>query len=86
MEVIIYDFSKLINVLDVLRRSSYPNLRYFNKIGVQGSKNLMMCINREPIRIGSSGIYEINNDIIQINSMSFVPRSSSDYFIMDFEY
>ena len=54
-----------------------------------------MCINREPIRIGRSGIYELNNGI-DITSISFVPKfvpknNSSgsnvlDYFIMDFEY
>lgn len=78
-------FTKLINVVNVLR-STYPNLGYLSKIGVQGPPSLLMCINREPIRIGNSGIYEINNGIIHITSISFVPQSTSDYFIMDFEY
>ena len=78
-------FTKLVNVVNVLR-STYPNLGYLSKIGVQGPPSLLMCINREPIRIGNSGIYEINNGIIHITSISFVPQSTSDYFIMDFEY
>lgn len=50
-----------------------------------------MCINREQIRLGKRGIYEINNGI-NITSISFVPKVSTlasgelDYFIMDFEY
>jgi len=49
-----------------------------------------MCINREQIRLGRTGIYEINNGI-DITSISFVPKGSNDqnnldYFIMDFEY
>jgi len=80
------DFTKLVNVVNVLR-STYPNLGYLSKIGVQGPPSLLMCINREPIRIGNSGIYEINNGIIHITSISFVvPQYTSDYFIMDFEY
>ena len=51
-----------------------------------------MCINGEQIRIGKTIIYEINNDIIKITSISFVPKQVTltsnevDYFIMDFEY
>lgn len=43
-----------------------------------------MCINGEQIRIGKSGIYEINNGI-NITFISFIPKES-DYFIFDYEY
>ena len=48
-----------------------------------------MCINGEQIRIGKSGIYELNNGIM-ISFIGFIPKQSEsnklDYFIMDFEY
>ena len=45
---------------------------------------MLMCINREQIRIGKNGIYEINNGV-EIKSIGFVP-ADNDYFIMDYEY
>lgn len=65
------------------------------KIGVQGPSGLLMCINGEGIRIGPSGIYEINNGYA-VNFMGYILRSSDqkdregipdyDYFIMDYQY
>lgn len=61
------------------------------KIGVQGPPSLLMCINGEQIRVGKSGIYEINNGIV-ISFIGFIPKESTissdglEYFIMDFEY
>ena len=46
---------------------------------------MLTCINRQQIRIGYNGIYEINNGT-KITSISFVPRTVNDYFIMDYEY
>lgn len=54
------------------------------KIGIQGPPSMLMCINGEQIRIGKSGIYEINNGI-NITFISFIPKES-DYFIFDYEY
>lgn len=90
MTVTIDKYTRLIDVLNTLK-STYPNLQYLTKIGIQGPPSLLMCINREQIRLGKSGIYEINNGI-NITSISFVPKNSTlssdglDYFIMDFEY
>lgn len=80
-------YDQLIDVLDYLK-SNYTDMEYLTKIGVQGPPSLLMCINGEPIRIGRTGIYEINNDNITITSISFIPKVSanSDYFIMDFQY
>ena len=44
-----------------------------------------MCINGEQIRIGKNGIYEINNTI-QVTFLGFIPKSASEYFIVDYEY
>lgn len=90
MNVVDYTYTRLIDVLAALK-STYPGMEYLTKIGIQGPPSLLMCINREQIRIGKTGIYEINNGI-NITSISFVPKTSTlssdglDYFIMDFEY
>lgn len=83
-------FAKIIDVLTTLK-STYPGLEHLVKVGIQGPPSLLMCINREQIRLGKAGIYEINNGI-NVVSMGFIPKSSSEssngleYFIMDFEY
>lgn len=90
MNVVDYTYTRLIDVLTTLK-STYTGMEYLTKIGIQGPPSLLMCINREQIRIGKTGIYEINNGI-NITSISFVPKASTlssdglDYFIMDFEY
>ena len=90
MNVTIENYARLIDILTILK-SIYPQMKYLTKIGIQGPPSLLMCINREQIRIGKTGIYEINNGI-NITSISFVPKESIlnsnnlDYFIMDFEY
>jgi len=85
--VVIDNYSRLIDIITVLK-STYTNLEYLTKIGIQGPPSLLMCINREQIRLGKTGIYELNNGI-NVTSISFVPKNSVnglDYFIMDFEY
>lgn len=88
MEVIVDSYTQLIDILPVLK-TTYVDMEYLTKIGVQGPPSLLMCINKEQIRIGKNGIYEINNNNINITSISFVPKQTPnglDYFIMDFEY
>ena len=82
MKVKIYKFTKLKNIMQTLR--SHYSMKYLTKIGIQGPPALLTCINRQQIRLGRNGIYEINNGI-NITSISFVPNDN-DYFIMDFEY
>ena len=61
------------------------------KIGVQGPTGMLMVINGEPIRIGPSGIYEINNGykiktfgvIVKDNNLS---TDGKEYFILDYQY
>ena len=90
MNIVDYTYTRLIDVLTTLK-STYTGMEYLTKIGIQGPPSLLMCINREQIRLGKTGIYEINNGI-NITSISFVPKTSTlssdglDYFIMDFEY
>ena len=71
------------NLISDLQRT-YSNLKKLTKIGVQGRSGLLMCINREQIRIGKSGVYEINNGM-KIDSLGFIPQPN-DFFLVDFEY
>ena len=70
MNIIIKNYTRLINIISTLKQT-YSNMTYLTKIGIQGPPSLLMCINGEQIRIGKSGIYEINNDIIKITSISW---------------
>lgn len=94
MEVEVICFAKIVDIMNTLR-SSYAgmtNKTNLKKIGIQGPPSMLMCINGEQIRNSKSGIYEINNDKIEISSIGFVPKkdtysdNGNDYFIMDFEY
>ena len=71
------------NLISDLQRT-YSSLKKLTKIGVQGRSGLLMCINREQIRIGKSGVYEINNGM-KIDSLGFIPQED-DFFLVDFEY
>lgn len=76
-------FAQLENVLDHI-----SNVNSLSKVGIQGPPSMLMCINGEQIRLGKTGIYEINNGV-KVNFIAFVPKLSLnglDYFIMDFEY
>ncbi len=60
------------------------------KIGIQGPSGLLMCINGQEIRIGPSGIYEINNDYrVLFIGFAILPEekdSDKTYFILDYQY
>lgn len=90
IEVEVLEFYSIYNVVTYLS-SAYSNLTRLEKIGVQGPPGLMMCINGEEIRIGRTGIYELNNGIT-VQYIGFIVKESDftqdgkDYFIMDFQY
>lgn len=91
----------LAEITNILGRSYVSNGRTITipesltKIGIQGPPGLLMCINGEGIRIGPSGIYEINSGYT-VNFMGYILRLSDqkdreglpeyDYFIMDYQY
>ena len=85
MQVEVYTVGEIYNVLTTIGQ------RVLNKIGVQGPPGLLMCINGEDIRVGPSGIYEINNGY-QVTFIGFVIQESDqtldrrDYFILDYQY
>ena len=76
-------------VKDLLK--SPINISPLIKIGVQGPAGMLMIINGQPIRIGPSGIYEINNGY-KIKSFGVILKENNsftdnnDYFILDYQY
>lgn len=90
MNIEITSFGLVRNIL-----TDFINLQQpLTKIGVQGPKGLVMCINGEEIRVGNSGIYEIDNGM-KINyfgvilAKDYTSMGMDDkwqYFILDYQY
>ena len=78
------NLSEIYNVIDFLQ-TSIENKRVLKQIGVQGPPGLLMSINGEAIRIGRSGLYEINNGI-NTSFIGFVIEDDEKYFILDYQY
>lgn len=81
MTIVINQFAIIKNIV--------KDINKIVKIGVQGPPSLLMCINGEQIRIGKTGIFEINEDNISISFVGFIPKVKNgilEYFIMDYEY
>lgn len=78
-EITISSLKEIVNILENL------GITQLEKIGVQGPSGLLMCINREEIRIGRFEIYEMLSDI-KINYVGFIPKKEDDFFIMDYQY
>lgn len=73
-----------IDILETINPNLYQNINYFKKIGIQAPTGFQFNIEGQTIRIGNSGIYQINNGY-KIKEIYFSP-TQEDYFIMDFEY
>lgn len=63
----------------------------WSKIGVQTRPGVLLVVNRQPIRVGRSGIYEIYNGINIFQIAIITPGASTDYtkmdnFIIDYAY
>lgn len=81
MNVIINQFAIIKNIVEDINK--------IVKIGIQGPPSFLMCINGEQIRIGKTGIFEINEDDFIISFIGFIPKIKNnvlEYFIMDYEY
>lgn len=85
--ITINTFVQLPNTIDILKTINsnlYQNINYFKKIGIQAPTGFQFNIEGQNIRIGNSGIYQVNNGY-KIKEIYFQP-TQDDYFIMDFEY
>lgn len=77
----IESFGTISNIIPSLDIENKGRLK---QIGVQSRPGLEMCINGEMIRVGRSGIYEINHGV-DITFIGFIP-DEEDHFLMDYQY
>jgi len=84
IKITIDRLDEIYNVIDYLQ-TSIDNKNTLKQIGVQGPPGLLMSINGEAIRIGRSGLYEINNGI-NTNFIGFIIENNEKYFILDYQY
>lgn len=75
---------KIYNVIDFISPSISGN-KILKQIGVQGPSGLLMSINGEEIRIGRSGLYEINYGI-NTTFIGFIVEADEKYFVLDYQY
>lgn len=85
LDIDIIKLTEIYNVIDFLN-PSIENKGKLKQIGVQGIPGLLMSIDGEGIRVGRSGIYEINNGI-SISYLGFVVDSDDNQpFLLDYQY
>ena len=85
VEIEIDRLEEITNITTYLN-SAIDNKGQFQQIGIQGPPGLQMCIDGESIKIGRSGIYEINNGTT-IKFIGFiVQEDDGQYFMMDYQY
>ncbi len=61
-----------------------------NKIGIQSRPGVLIMVNQQPVRIGRSGTYEVNNGV-KITSFGIIAPNgydpnNIDHFILDYTY
>ena len=81
----ILKLKEIYNVIDFLN-PAIENTGRLKQIGVQSAPGLLMSIDGEAVRVGRSGIYEINNGI-SISFIGFIVEPDDNkYFILDYQY
>ena len=80
-------YAKINNIIPSLDASSdFGKISKLKQIGVQGPSGLQMCIDGESIKIGRTGIYEINHGYT-ISFLGFIyPEEWTKPFILDYQY
>ncbi len=79
-------YAEIINIIPSLDSSgSSTPISKLKQIGVQGPVGLQMCIDGESIKIGRTGIYEINHGY-SISFLGFIYDNESKPFILDYQY
>lgn len=81
----ILKLKEIYNVIDFLN-PAIENTGRLKQIGVQSAPGLLMSIEGEAVRVGRSGIYEINNGI-SVSFIGFIVEPDDNkYFILDYQY
>lgn len=74
----------------ILQNLIPEGINYFLKIGYQSRPGNLIVINKEPIRVGKSGIFELNNGINIKEFMIASPKGFNpvniDPFLLDYTY
>lgn len=79
--VIIEELAEIYNIIETI-----PETNSLIQIGVQSIPGLLMCIDGEEIRVGRTGIYEINYGI-DIKFLGFIIKNTDKTnFILDYKY
>lgn len=84
MIIAINRLDEIYNVINYLQ-TSIDNKSVLKQVGVQGPPGLLMSINGEGIKIGRSGLYEINNGI-NTSFIGFIIEDNEKYFVLDYQY
>lgn len=86
MDITIETFGEIKNLITNKINPAIGYTGILKQIGVQGKPGLLMCINGEAIRVGRSGLYEINNgmDITFINFI--IEEGDNQHFLLDYQY
>lgn len=71
-------------IANIIPKLDIENMGRLKQIGVQAKPGLEMCVNGEMVRVGRSGIYELNHGI-DITFLGFMPNEK-DHFLMDYQY
>lgn len=81
----ILKLKEIYNVIDFLN-PAIENTGRLKQIGVQSAPGLLMSIEGEAVRVGRSGIYEINNGV-SVSFIGFIVEPDDNkYFILDYQY
>ena len=67
------EFSHINNLVSHINANSS-----FFKMGIQSRPGLMMCLNKEEIHVGRSGVYEVRNGIIVVDFLSVLAAATED--------
>lgn len=79
-------YGRIINI-EVVTCAEIKNLLLDNiiRLGVQGTPGLLMSINGEQIKIGNSGIFEINIDYLVSYFGVVIEENDNKFFIADYQ-
>lgn len=68
------EVSKINNILSSVVGESNVNLL---KMGIQSRPGLKMCLNREEISVGRTGIYEVKNGEVKVSFLCFITPATN---------
>ncbi len=86
IQIQIVHFAEIQNIISAIQTDlKNPDVSIFQQIGVQSAPGQLLCIDGEPIRVGRTGIYEINNGI-PISFFGVISYEEYENFILDYQY